>query len=42
MLAKIDYMLAIDGMDDSLSREDAMERKQDIDEIYGVFGTIDA
>jgi len=42
MLAKIDYMLAIDGMDDSLSSEDATERKQDIDEIYRIFGTIDA
>ncbi len=41
-LAKIDYMLAIDDADDSLSYEDALERKRDIDEMHRVFGTIEA
>lgn len=42
MLAKIDYMLAVEGMDDSLSYEDALEKKQDIDEIYRIFGAVEA
>lgn len=41
-LAKIDYMLAIDDADDSLPYEEALERKQDIDEMHRVFGMVEA
>lgn len=41
-LTKIDYMLAIDGTPDSLSYEDALEKKQDREHMYRVFGTVEA
>lgn len=39
---KIDYILALDDMNDSLSFEEALEKKQDIDEMYRLFGTVEA
>lgn len=40
--AKIDYMLAIDDMDDSLSYEDALEKMQDRKHMHSKFGTMDS
>lgn len=37
-LEKIDYMLSIDKIDNSLSAEDAIERKEEISEIHNIFG----
>lgn len=36
--AKIDYMLAIDSLDNSLSAHEALERKNKIEETYKIFG----
>ena len=42
MRAKIDYMLALDDDDESLSVEDAEEIKQEVDTMHHLFGTTDA
>jgi uncharacterized phage-associated protein len=38
MFAKIDYIISIDHIDDSLSAEKAIERKEEISEIHNIFG----
>ena len=40
--AIIDYMLAIDGTDESLSPDEALERKQAIKKMHQIFGTVEA
>ena len=37
-LEKIDYMLSIDNIDDSLSEDEARERKEEISEMHKIFG----
>lgn len=37
--AKIDYMLAIDSMSDSLPYDEAKERMEEMSEMYRIFGT---
>jgi len=39
-LEKIDYMLSVDNMKDSLSAEEARERKEEISEMHKIFGII--
>lgn len=41
LFAEIDYMLAIDDADDSLSYEDAFERKRDTEQMHKIFGAIE-
>jgi len=38
MYHKIDYMLSIDDIDDSLSPEEAQERQESISEMHRIFG----
>jgi len=38
-LAKIDYLLALDGTKDCLCEEDAIEIMNEVSEMYDVFGT---
>lgn len=42
LLAKIDYMLAIDDTPDSLTHDDALERKRDLELMHSTFGTVEA
>ncbi len=42
LLAKIDYMLAIDDTPDSLSHEDALEKKHDEELMHKIFGTVES
>ena len=37
-LAKIDYMLSIDNIDDSLPAAEAQDRKEEISEMHKIFG----
>jgi len=37
---KIDYMLSIDNIDNSLSLDEAQERKKEISEMHEIFGVI--
>jgi len=38
--AKIDYILSIDNIDNSLSLDEAQERKKEISEMHEIFGVI--